>query len=209
MRNFKRTFIAFTTVLANRLSSQRTKNGVVNLSSKDHEKIKTILRAVVTKADPVSSKEHREFWRIIKKNGGDPYKIAGLEKNGELIKILDSHMTRYEISFYEDALVTYETGTVHLSNERKELSNRISKQRLEEDENILCCISKRIPVIDGEDEFIFDDALILGLLGATRNYYELMQHNIVILFNKSFSKYSIHKKPLSDLTKAFCYNFFS
>lgn len=190
MRNFKRTFIAFTTVLANRLSSQRTKNGVVHLRHKDHEKMKTILRAIVTKADPVSSKEHREFWKIIKKNGGDPYKIAGLEKNGELIKILESHMTRYAISFYEDALVTYETGTVHLSNERKELSNRISKQRLEEDENILCCISKRIPVIDGEDEFIFDDALILGLLGATRNYYELMQHNIVILFNKSFSKYS-------------------
>ncbi|WP_260233712.1 hypothetical protein [Elizabethkingia miricola] len=93
-------------------------------------------------------------------------------------------MTRYAISFYEDALVTYETGTVHLSNERKELSNRISKQRLEEDENILCCISKRIPVIDGEDEFLFDDDLILGLLGASRNYYELMQHNIAALFNK-------------------------
>ena len=184
MRNFKRTFIAFTTVLANRLSSQRTKNGVVHLSSKDHEKIKTILRAIVTKADPVSSKEHREFWKIIKKNGGDPYKIAGLEKNGELIKILDSHMTRYAISFYEDALVTYETGTVHLSNERKELSSRVSKQMLEEDKSILCCISKRIPVIDGEDEFLFDDDLILGLLGATRNYYELMQHNITVLFNK-------------------------
>ncbi|CAI9682480.1 hypothetical protein [Elizabethkingia anophelis] len=182
MRNFKRTFIAFTTVLANRLSSQRTKNGVVHLSSKDHEKIKTILRAIVTKADPVSSKEHREFWKIIKKNGGDPYKIAGLEKNGELIKILDSHMTRYAISFYEDALVTYETGTVHLSNERKELSSRVPKQRLEEDENILCCISKRIPVIDGEDEFLFDDDLIMGLLGATRNHYELMRHNIAALF---------------------------
>lgn len=93
-------------------------------------------------------------------------------------------MTRYAISFYEDALVTYETGTVHLSNERKELSSRVSKQRLEEDENILCCISKRIPVIDGKDELLFDDNLILGLLGATRNHYELMQHNITTLLNK-------------------------
>ncbi len=185
MRNFKRTFIAFTTVLANRLSPQRSKNGVVHLSTKDHEKIKTILRAIVTKADPVSSKEHREFWKIIKKNGGDPYKIAGLEKNGDLIKILDSHMTRYAISFYEDALVTYETGTVHLSNERKELSNRVSKERLEEDENILCCISKRAPVIDGEDEFLFDDDMILGLLGATRNHYELMQRNIAVLLTRN------------------------
>ena len=51
---------------------------------------------------------------------GDPYKIAGLEKNGELIKILDSHMTRYAISFYEgDALVTYRTGTVQLTNVRE------------------------------------------------------------------------------------------
>ncbi|MCT3801581.1 hypothetical protein HZP90_07675 [Elizabethkingia anophelis] len=186
MRNFKRTFIAFTTVLANRLSPQRSKNGVVHLRHKDHEKMKTILRTIVTKANPVSSKEHRQFWKIIKKNGGDPYKIAGLEKNGELIRILDSHMTRYAISFYEDALVSYETETVHLSNERKELSSRVSKQTLEEDENILCCISKRIPVIDGEDEFLFDDDLILGLLGATRNYYELMQHNITVLFNKEY-----------------------
>ena len=188
MRNFKRTFIAFTTVLANRHFPQRSKNGIVHLSDKDREKMKTILRAIVTKADTVSSKEHREFWKIIKKNGGDPYKIAGLEKNGDLIKILDSHMTRHAISFYEDALVTYETGTVHLSNERKELSNRVSKQRLEEDENILCCISKRIPVIDGVDKFLFDDDLILGLLGATRNYYELMQRNIVILYKNHFIK---------------------
>ncbi|WP_260395423.1 hypothetical protein [Elizabethkingia anophelis] len=184
MRNFKRTFIAFTTVLVNRLYPQRSKSGIVHLSDKDREKMRTILRTIVTNANPVSSKEHREFWKIIKKNGRDPYKIAGLEKNGELIKILESHMTRYALSFYEDALVTYETGTVHLSNERKELSNRVSKQRLEEDENILCCISKRIPVIDGEDEFLFDDDLILGLLGATRNYYELMQRNIAVLFSK-------------------------
>ncbi|WP_407484518.1 hypothetical protein [Elizabethkingia miricola] len=188
MRNFKRTFIAFTTVLANHLSSQRTKNGVVHLGDKDREKMKTILRAIVTKADTVSSKEHREFWKIIKKNGGDPYKIAGLEKNGDLIKILDSHKTRYAISFYEDALISYETGTVHLSNERKELSSRVSKQMLEEDENILCCISKRTPVIDGKDELLFDDDLILGLLGATRNYYELMQRNIVILYKNHFIK---------------------
>ncbi|CAI9685231.1 hypothetical protein EAVNVH72_02961 [Elizabethkingia anophelis] len=32
----------------------------------------------------------------------------------------------------------------------------------------------------------FDDDLILGLLGATRNYYELMQLNITVLFNKKY-----------------------
>ncbi|HAT3994089.1 hypothetical protein HZP98_14760 [Elizabethkingia anophelis] len=186
MRNFKRTFIAFATVLTNRISPQRQKNGIVHLRDKDHEKMKTILRAIVTKANPVNSKEHREFWKIIKKNGGDPYKIDGLEKNGDLIRILDSHMTRYAISFYEDALTTYETGTVHLSNERKELSSRVSKQMLEEDKSILCCISKRIPVIDGEDEFLFDDDLILGLLGATRNYYELIKLNINALFHEKY-----------------------
>ena len=56
MRNFKRTFIAFTTVLTNRISPERQKNGIVHLRDKDHEKMKTILRAIVTKADPVSSK---------------------------------------------------------------------------------------------------------------------------------------------------------
>lgn len=93
MRNFKRTFIAFTTVLTNRISPERQKNGIVHLRDKDHEKMKTILRAIVTKANRVNSKEHREFWRLQK-------------KNGDLIKILDSHITRYAISFYEDALIS-------------------------------------------------------------------------------------------------------
>ncbi|OPB86667.1 hypothetical protein BAS06_15855 [Elizabethkingia miricola] len=33
--------------------------------------------------------------------------------------------------------------------------------------------------------FFFDD-LILGLLGATRNYYELMKLNINVLFHKKY-----------------------
>ncbi|WJJ98876.1 hypothetical protein [Elizabethkingia anophelis] len=66
MRNLKRTFIAFTTVLANRYSPQRSKNGIVYLNTKDREKIKTILHAIATKTVPVNSKEHREFWRIAK-----------------------------------------------------------------------------------------------------------------------------------------------
>lgn len=48
--------------------------------------MKTILRAIVTKANPVNSKEHREFWKIIKKNGGDRLKIDGLEKNGDRLE---------------------------------------------------------------------------------------------------------------------------
>lgn len=66
MRNLKRTFIAFTTVLANRYSPQRSKNGIVYLNTKDREKMKSILHAIATKTVPVNSKEHREFWRIAK-----------------------------------------------------------------------------------------------------------------------------------------------
>ena len=186
MRNLKRTFIAFTTVLANRFSPQRSKNEIVYLNSKDSEKMKAILQDVATKTVPVSPKEHREFWSIVKKNGGDPNKIVGLEKDGDLIRILDSHMTRYTISFYEDALISYETGIVYLSNERKELGLRISKERLKEDEEVLYCISKRIPIKDDEGELLFDDVLIMGLLGATRNHYELIMYNITVLFNKEY-----------------------
>ncbi|WP_260211156.1 hypothetical protein [Elizabethkingia anophelis] len=186
MKNFKRTFTAFTTVLANCLSPQRSKNGIVYLNTKDREKVKSILQAIAAKTVPVSPKEHREFWRIVKKNGGNPNKIAGLEKDGDLIRILDSHMTRYIISFYEDALISYETGIVHLSNERKELHFSVSKERLKEDEEVLYSISKRIPIKDDEGEIFFDDALIMGLLGATRNNYELMMYNITVLFNKEY-----------------------
>jgi hypothetical protein len=189
MRNLKRTFTAFTTVLANRYSPQRSKNGIVYLNSKDRDKMQSILQAVATKTVPVSPKEHCEFWRIVRRNGGNPYKIAGLEKDGDLIGILDSHMTRYIISFYEDALISYEKGIVHLSNERKELGLRVSKERLVEDEEVLYCISMGIPIKDDEDELFFDDALIMGLLGATRNNYELMMYNITILFSEGFPKY--------------------
>ncbi|OPB98219.1 hypothetical protein BAS10_06190 [Elizabethkingia meningoseptica] len=189
MRNLKRTLTAFTTVLANRFSPERSKNGIVYLNNKDREKMKSILQAIATKTVPVNSKEHREFWKIIKKNGGNPNKIDGLGKDGDLIRILDSHMTRYIISFYEDALISHETGIVHLSNERKELGIRVSKERLVEDEEVLYSISKGIPIKDDEGELLFDDALIMGLLGATRNNYELMMYNITILFSEGFPKY--------------------
>ncbi|WP_260143466.1 hypothetical protein [Elizabethkingia anophelis] len=186
MRNLKRTFTAFTTVLANRFAPQRSKNGIIYLNNKDREKMKSILQAIAAKTVPISHKEHCEFWRIVRRNGGDPNKIDGLEKDGDLIKILDSHMTRYIISFYEDALISYETGIAHLSNERKELGLNVSKERLIEDKEVLYCISKRIPIKDDEGELFFDDALIMGLLGATRNHYELMMYNITVLFNKKY-----------------------
>ncbi|MDV3949336.1 hypothetical protein CMT75_12515 [Elizabethkingia anophelis] len=76
MRNLKRTLTAFTTVLANRFSPERSKNGIVYLNNKDRERMKSILQAIATKTVPVSPKEYREFWRIVKRNGGNSHEMA-------------------------------------------------------------------------------------------------------------------------------------
>ncbi|MDX8568512.1 hypothetical protein OZ668_10965 [Elizabethkingia sp. HX XZB] len=45
MRSLERIFIAFTTVITNRFSPQRSKNGIVHLDSKNCVKMKTTLQA--------------------------------------------------------------------------------------------------------------------------------------------------------------------
>ncbi|HBN6703401.1 TPA: hypothetical protein L3261_003214 [Elizabethkingia anophelis] len=61
MRSLERIFIAFTTVITNRFSPQRSKNGIVHLDSKNCVKMKTTLQAIATKVAPINPKGYCEF----------------------------------------------------------------------------------------------------------------------------------------------------
>lgn len=135
------------------------------LTVAEEERLKEIIQGVLTKPNFLNEQVHREFWKIIERNGrATPAEEVELQRQvrEKIIYALTTYMKHY----YADALTTLRTSKPYKSPEREQdeakmlVDGRLTSERVAQNEAILQKIAKREPIERNGQTFMFDEVKI-------------------------------------------------
>ena len=181
------TLFTIATILSS-CQGQSKNQKTISLSTQDAETIKTILKFSISSMDTVSEEMHADFWKVIKKNGGNPNKINEIGPKETIKKFMAETGISYQRAFYEDALISVRTGNPFESEKRKVLSTKLEKDRFEKNELLMINIANKTPIPYNNDEIVLDEEIIKRILENLDAAFILFEHNLDILYSKKYIK---------------------
>jgi hypothetical protein len=194
MRNSKIIFQVVSFILfaiSTTLSScqgQSKNQKTIPLSTQDAQTIKTILKFSIASMDTVSEEMYADFWKVVKKNGGNPNDINEIGPKETIKKFMSETAISYQRAFYEDAMISVRTGKPFESKKRKVLSTKLEKDRMEKNELLMINIANKTPIPYNNEEIVLDEEIIKRILENLDAAFILFEHNLDILYSKIYHK---------------------
>ena len=154
------------------------------LTDEDAQTIKKIIEFSLI--DTVSEELHTNFWKVVKKYGGNPNNIKELGSKEKTINYINEIGISYMRIFYEDALISLQTGRPYESEKRKELNTKLNADRVDKNLGIMKNIANKKPIPYNGQEIIIDETIIKTILRNLEASYILFEYNLDILYSEYY-----------------------
>lgn len=157
----------------------------VKLTTAEEMHLKKIIQGVMTKPDYLNEDVHREFWKIIERNG----KVTSAQESELLRQVREKityALTTYMKHYFADALITLRTGKPYKSPKRAQDEARmladggLTSERIKQNEALLQKIAKNEPIERNGQKFTFNEAMIKAAISQLDG----ASARITILFTK-------------------------
>jgi len=180
-------FIVFYTIITS-CQGQSSVEKLYSLSGQDAETIKSIINFSISSMDTVSEEMHINFWKVVKKNGGNPNNIKELGSKEKVKEFIRETGISYQKAFYEDALISLRTGKPFESIKRKELNVKLEEERMEKNKLLMIKIANKTPILFNGVEIIFDEEIIKIILKNLNAVFISFEKNLDILYSEKYYK---------------------
>lgn len=150
------------------------------ISVEDQTKLKTILQSCFS-GEEITYETHKEFYELI-----DNYKITQDELDNTFSLINSEQYLLLQKSFYEDALITIQTGKISESKNRLDLEKKllINAQKETNREYLERVLAKEPLTISGE-EIILDIEVCYAILNNLENAIKNGRQNFLKLTDRN------------------------
>lgn len=159
-----------------------------SLRGQDAETIKTIFKFSMARMDTVSEEMHADFWKVVKKYGGNPNNIKEIGSKEKINEFMSETGISYMKVFYQDALISFRTGKPFESIKRKELNTKLEEGRIETNKSLMIKIASKTPIPYYGEEIVFDEEIIKSILENLDAAFILFEHNLDILYSEKYHK---------------------
>lgn len=176
--------------LSSSLFSQKStgyKQKNYSLSKQDAVIVNSILKFSMS-MDTVSQKMHSDFWNVINRNGGNPNNIRDIGTKENLVNFINTTGIFYQREFYKDALISFKSGKVYESKQRKKLNQNIEKERMAKNAELMKKIATKKPIEFDGNEVVLDEEIINRILENLDLAFVIFKHNLDILYSKPYHK---------------------
>lgn len=178
----------FLTATLSSCQGQSNDQKSISLSGQDAVTIKTVLKFSIASMDTVSEEMHTDFWKVVKKNGGNPNNINELGSKEKIKNFINETGISYQRTFYEDALISFRTGKPFESKKRKELNTKLEDDRVEKNTLLMIKIANKTPIPYNGEEIVLDEEIIKSILENIDAAFILFEHNLDILYSEKYHK---------------------
>ena len=167
---------------------QSKKQNLYTLRGQDAEIIKSIFKFSMASLDTVTEEMHADFWKVIKRNGGNPNNIFEIGPKDITINFINETGTLYLKTFYEDALISVKTGKPFESVKRKDLNTKLDEVRLEKNESLMIKIANKEPIPYNNEEIVLNEVIINRIIKNLDIAINLYRFNLDILYTEKYGK---------------------
>ncbi|SDW15280.1 hypothetical protein SAMN05518855_1001441 [Paenibacillus sp. CF384] len=131
-----------------------------NMTAHQKDIFQEILARVLRNRNNLTPETHRQFWELVDEVGATEEELATMKD------LLAGPIVIYMKYFFEDALISLDSGTPYKSDERERYEqhlkslNAITDYRIEENNQLMEQIAYKQPIQQGKQSAVMDEAMI-------------------------------------------------